>query len=121
MQPDTPNFEFLAVLYGTSTTPAGQTQSASSTAAQASGANDGTNDGTRRLRQGMRPAGTRPVPDSVVEAFDNVDLLLDSGTGWTGVPGWRKLHESKYGEAREMYAGDGFTIQIHMLKYLPES
>lgn len=119
MQPDTPNFDFLAQLYGTvdgspvpaPTSDSGQTETTSSTEASGFG-------GGRHLRR-LRPA-TRPVPDSVVEAFDSVDQQLDSGTGLKGVAGWRKLHETKYGEAHEIDAGDGFTIQIHMLKYLPE-
>jgi hypothetical protein len=120
MQPDTPNFDFLAQLYGTvdgspvpaPTSESGQTEAASTTESTGFG-------GGRRLRR-LRPAAARPVPNSVVEAFDNVDQLLDSGTGVKGVTGWRKLHETNYGEVYEIDAGDGFTIQIHMLKYIPD-
>lgn len=123
MQPDTPNFNLLAQLYGTvDGSPVPEFDNGQTAESAAETVNDKKNkDGGRRrnLREPSPPLA-RPVPASVVEAFDNVDRLVNSqNNGLDGMKGWRKLHESMYGEAHEIDAGDGFTIQIHMLKYVP--
>ena len=99
MQPNTPNFLFLAQLYGTV-------------------------GGRRVLPQASGTAATpttsRTVPAAVVADFDDIDRVVDSGMlGIEQQLGWRKLHETVHGEAHEVDVGGGFVVQIHMLKAVP--
>jgi len=66
-------------------------------------------------------SSSRHLPASVAAVFDSVDELVDNYAagdfdgGKIHKGSWRKLHESKHGEAHEIDIGDGFTIQVHML------
>jgi len=115
MQPDTPNFTFLAQLYGSVDGSIKPGDDGGGDTVQTSQTVSG-NGNRRHLRE---PLGrSRPVPESVAAAFDDVDRLVDNGL-IEAEGSWRKLHESKHGAAHEIDAGEGFTIQIHLLKYVP--
>jgi len=126
MQPATPNFNFLAQLYGTvdgSPIPATDSGNVQSSTQDVSGSGGGG--GRRFLRKSSHAtstatisAGMRSVPAPVMAAFDDIDQVVDN---WMvdseqERQGWRKLHESEHGEAHEVDLGDGFVVQIHMLK-----
>jgi hypothetical protein len=125
MQPATANFNFLAQLYGTvdgSPVPVSNTTSAALTTnnAVSSGSGNRRNLSGRYLRRGSRRVGA--LPPQVEAALEDIDLLVDNGTVGTAEQGWRLLHKSAHGEAHEIDLGNGFTIQIHLLKFfeLPE-
>lgn len=126
MQPDTPNFTFLAQLYGTvdgSPVPVDEPETGTVQASEAiindtKGKKGG---GKRSLRQQTAAHGNSPktVPATVASAFDEIDHLFDEDSfSIIRKNGWRKLHESKQGGLYELDMEDGFTIQIHLLKYL---
>ena len=124
MQPDTPNFIFLAQLYGTvdgSPVPAREGTGgveAAQTVPGDSGPGNNRRGGTRGLRK-VSGSRSRSVPAAVFAAFDDLDRLVDNGLVGTVEQGWRKLHESEHGEAHEVDVGNGFLVQIHLLKAMP--
>jgi len=100
MQPDVPNFEFLAQLYGT-----------------LDGSYVLSNTGIYVTSQSAVPGNRelKEVPPSVREKFDEVDSLIDQGLITGETEGWRQLHVAKEGQAIVQDLGYGFTMQIHML------
>jgi len=59
------------------------------------------------------------VPVSVMAMFESVDQLLHNGLAGAMRGSWRKLHDSTHGEVHEIDASDGFSIRLHVLKYVP--
>lgn len=118
MQPDETNFQFLAQLYGE----VGQTTSSSMSEESSTDTreNDEKNgERARRLKRRVFDRSNKHVPSSVVSSFESLDRLLDNGLAGAVEARWRKLHDSTHGEVHEIDAGDGFTIRIHVLKYVP--
>ena len=119
MQPDTPNFNFLAQLYGTvdgSPVPTPGSRNVQSATQDFSG--------RRALQKASHSTSTysrRSVPAAIMVAFDDIDHVVNNWMVGSKQEqqGWRKLHKSKHGEVHEVDLGDGFVVQIHMLKATP--
>lgn len=106
MQPSYANFKFLAELYGT--VDGSPVPTDDNTAVESSSAVNGTDgNGGRRLSR---------LPDHIVEALRNVDTLVDNGMLSATQHGWRQLHDNEHAHAHEMDLGDGYVVQVHMLK-----
>jgi len=123
MQPDTPNFNFLAQLYGTvdgSPVPAPDSGNIQSATRGESGSGGG---GRRVLQKAHRAASTtiahsrRSVPAAIMAAFDGIDRVVDNWMVGSKQKqqGWRKLHKLEYGEVHKVDLGGGFVVQIHVL------
>ena len=113
-RPDTSNFEFLAVMYGTvdgTRTPT-EPSTDNSVGWDSSGSpafNPWWEDRRERNLRGSHGNRERLFSASVKEAYR---AAMDDFEH----PSWRKLHESDYGRALEMDLGEGFRLQAHMLK-----
>ena len=133
MQPAYSNFKFLAQLYGTvdgSPVPTDNTTSASAEAlstTETTGtdhpvADSGSGNGIVKDILGFfgkrRALDTKEssLPPAVAAALDDIDLLIDNGWIGSEADGWRMLYESPHGHAHEIDLGDGFTVQIHVLR-----
>lgn len=116
MQPDRSNFEFLAEIYGTVGEITSETNGEKAARA-GPGSGDQNRKGRRNLIRRM-PARYQAVPEDIMNAFDDVDLLIDNGMVHQ-VKGWRRLHESPHGETHAIDVGDGLTIEIGILRYVP--
>jgi alpha-D-ribose 1-methylphosphonate 5-phosphate C-P lyase len=104
MQPAYANFKFLAELYGT--VDGSPVPTDDNAAVESSSAVNGTGGGRDR----------RLLPAHIVEALRNVDVMADNGMVTAEQYGWRKLHDSVHAHAHVMDLGDGYTVQIHILK-----
>jgi hypothetical protein len=105
MQPSYANFKFLSQLYGT--VDGSPVPTDNNTAVTSNSAVNGTNGNGGRLRR---------LPAHVAKAFGDVDTMVDKGMMSAEQPGWRKLHDNEHAHAYEMDLGDGYVVQIHMLK-----
>lgn len=104
MQPSYANFKFLAELYGT--VDGSPVPTDDNAAVESSSAVNGTEGNGNRRR----------LPAHIVEAFRDVDAMADNGMLSVEHHGWRKLHDNVHAHAHEMNLGDGYVVQIHMLK-----
>jgi hypothetical protein len=107
-QPAKPNFMFLAQLYGTiDGSPIPETSAAVKMAEAVDEGGKGKSGG-RALSEKLPPA--------VAAALKDINLMIDSGLIGTKNEGWWKLHETPHGEVHEIDLGDGFVVQLHLLK-----
>lgn len=121
MQPDTPNFLFLAELYGTvdgSTIPPTGTDTVRTNAAVPENEADQKN-GSGKNKGGkerdLAVVENDSLPPAVAAALEDIDLLIENGLVGSERDGWRKMNETPNGHSHEIDLGDGYTIQIHIL------
>jgi hypothetical protein len=84
---------------------------------------DGQNDENRNRKERRRRASssntpsrisrTLSVPPEIAFALEEIDILVDHGEIGSH---WRRLHESAFGVAHEIDLGQGYSVQIHVLK-----
>lgn len=133
-QPAEPNFKFLAQLYGTvdgSPVPTDdpvtiETNSTVTTSAADPNDVEEEEDETRSWKDVLkfwdRRRQLRQQLSAVAWAVDELDALIDNGSLF-GIEnenknnnGWRRLHESSRGESHEFDLGQGFAVQIYLLR-----
>jgi hypothetical protein len=106
MQPSYDNFKFLSQLYGT--VDGSPVPTDDNAAVESNSAVNGTDgNGGRRLRR---------LPAHILQAFHDVDAIVDNGMMSPERHGWRKLHDNEYAHALETDLGEGYFVQIHLLK-----
>ena len=112
------NFQFLAQLYGTIDLDSGNY----ATETIQSGGENGGERRKRELQVREDNGKMTHVPAQVLTLFDDLDAIVDDlSSSGKAREGWRMLRESTHGEMHEIDAGGGYTISIHMLKYLPSA
>lgn len=133
MQPAQPNFEFLTVLYGSidGTIPQGGSSTGTPSVQSAQDVEpDEEDNGDKKSknkddrRRSRRSLIKKVLPPEIELALDEIDALADSGMIDAGNMsqrrGWRLLHASEQGQAHEIDLGDGYVVQLHMLRVAPQ-
>lgn len=107
-RPDTGNYEFLEALYG----PIGGENSRQ----EDTTGNTGNRRQLRTQRRGLfHDVASQTRRRELLADLKQVDSIVDRGLLRTD-PRWRMLHQTDGGEAHTMDLGEGYSVQVHLLR-----